>query len=93
MDNLYNVNQVAFILKVHQLTVRRYITEGKLKAVKAAGNVRIRESELQQFTRDFAPNPHRHRISSRTSPPAKLFTDDDPLLRLQGRGAHVRLER
>jgi excisionase family DNA binding protein len=37
MDNLLNVNQVAFILKVHPLTVRKYIKDGKLKAIRAGG--------------------------------------------------------
>ncbi len=92
MENLFNINQVAFILKVHQLTIRRYIKEGKIKAIRAAGNIRIRESELQQFTKDFAPSPHRYRVSSRKTPPLKRFTPDDPLLRLQGRGAHIHLE-
>ena len=51
MTNLLSVRQVAFILKVHPLSVRRYIKEGKLKAIRAAGNVRIEESELQTSTK------------------------------------------
>ena len=92
MENLFNVNQVAFILKVHPLTVRRYIRESKLKAVKAGGNVRIVESELQKFTREFAPMPKelRHPLE-RKNQPLKSFTNDDPLLRLEGRGASIQL--
>jgi excisionase family DNA binding protein len=95
MKNLFNVNQVAFILKVHPLTIRRYIKEGKLKAVKAGGNIRILESELDTFTREFAPTSHsikkdpgetgRHAV-------VKPFTGDDPLLRLAGRGAKIELK-
>ena len=55
MDNLFNVNQVAFILKVHPLTVRRYIKEERLKAIKVGGNVRIKESFLADFNNDFSP--------------------------------------
>ncbi len=92
MDTLFNVNQAAFILKVHPLTIRRYIKEGKIKAIRAGGNVRIKESELQQFNKDFTPKP-----AAEKSPfaikisPAKLFTEDDPFLRLKGRGASLHL--
>jgi excisionase family DNA binding protein len=92
MENLYNVNQAAFILKVHPLTVRRYIKEGVLKAVKIGGNVRIKESQLQAFSRDFTPrqevtisSPFRKSSNITT----KKFTNADPLLKMQGRAATV----
>lgn len=92
MENLFNVNQAAFILKVHPLTVRRYIKEGVLKAVKIGGNVRIKESDMQLFSRDFTP---RQEVSLSTpfrktsSTSAKKFTSADPLLKMQGRAATV----
>ncbi len=43
---LYSVNQVGLLLKVHPLTIRRYIKEGKLKAIKVAGNIRIPNQQL-----------------------------------------------
>jgi len=92
MENLFNVNQAAFILKVHPLTVRRYIKEGVLKAIKVGGNVRIRESSLQNFSRDFTP---RQDINPTTpfrksmSVSSKKFTSADPLLKMQGRAATV----
>ena len=92
MENLFNVNQAAFILKVHPLTVRRYIKEGVLKAVKIGGNVRIKESQLQAFSRDFTPrqdmvlaSPFK-KMSTTTN---KKFTNADPLLKMQGRAATV----
>lgn len=94
MENLFNVNQAAFILKVHPLTVRRYIKEGVLKAVKIGGNVRIRESQLQAFSRDFTP---RQEMSSATpfrrssNSSSKKFTNADPLLKMQGRAATVEI--
>lgn len=93
MEQLFNINQAAFILKVHHLTVRRYIKEGRLKAVKAGGNVRIKESELQSFNKDFAPYtrvntqlPPRRRVTT-----SKVFSGSDPLFRLKGRGAKLHL--
>jgi excisionase family DNA binding protein len=92
METLFNVNQAAFILKVHPLTIRRYIKEQKLKAVKFGGNVRIRETDLSSFSRDFAPTSKSTRqVSERPQSPAKSFSSDDPLLRLEGRGASVNL--
>ncbi len=95
MENLLNVNQVAFILKVHPLTIRRYIKTGKLKAVKAGGNIRIKESELADFnSKEITPKP-----LSPSSPfrlrrkSAKVFSEDDPFFRLQGRGASLHLSR
>lgn len=89
MDNLLNVRQVAFILKVHPLTIRRYIKEGKLTAVKAGGNVRIKESELIQFNRDFSPSPRKEKIIKTQINPTKKFSFDDPFFRLKGRGASI----
>lgn len=91
MDNLFNVNQVAFILKVHPLTVRRYIKEGRLKAVKAGGNIRIKESDLNEFNKDFSPEKNQNPIIRNSLKPAKAFTLDDPLFRLKGRGASLTL--
>lgn len=93
MNNLFNVNQAAYILKVHPLTIRRYIREGKLKAVKVGGNVRIDEKDLQDFNKDFTPREntnHEPGVRQKYNPP-KTFSEDDPFLRLQGRGATVKL--
>lgn len=87
MDNLLNVNQAAFILKVHPLTVRRYIKEGRLKAIKVGGNIRIKESQLTEFNKDFSPQ-----ITTRKKQTLHLntpFSLDDPLFRLKGFGASL----
>ncbi len=86
-----NVKQVAFILKVHPLTVRRYIKSGKLKAVRAGGNVRIKESSLTEFNKDFTTASSQRQIIKSRLRPAKIFTLDDPLFRLRGRGASLNL--
>lgn len=94
MDQLFNVKQAAYILKVHPLTIRRYIKEGKLTAIKAAGNIRIKNEDLASFQKQFTPgnspstisSPLRKRIIS-----YKTFTDADPFLRLEGRAGSVDL--
>jgi excisionase family DNA binding protein len=92
MENLLNVNQAAFILKVHPLTVRRYIREKKLKAVKAAGNVRIKESDLLEFNKEYVSHHSEETptVKQKTKP-AVTFSVDDPFLRLKGRGASLTL--
>ena len=91
MDNLLNVNQVAFILKVHPLTIRRYLKEGRLKAVRVGGNVRIKESQLNDFNKDFSSTPSKKQNVSNRIIPSKIFNSDDPLFRLKGRGASLNL--
>ena len=92
METLFNVNQVAFILKVHPLTIRRYIKEGKLKAVRAGGNIRIKESELQDFNKDFtAPKNLFKKLPFEKKNPIKIFSEIDPIFQLQGKGASLDL--
>jgi excisionase family DNA binding protein len=94
MEQLFNINQAAFILKVHHLTVRRYIKEGRLKAIKVGGNLRIKESALMEFNKDFTPHS---RVNTQLPPKrrvltSKIFSSSDPIFRLNGRGAKVKLD-
>lgn len=90
MDNLFSVKQAAYILKVHPLTVRRYIKEERLRAVKVGGNVRIKESALAEFNKDFTPNKHLPTAFNK-QPSFKIFTEIDTLFQLQGKGASLDL--
>lgn len=94
MDTLLSVKQVAYILKVHPLTIRRYITEKRLKAVRVGGNIRIAEKELQDFHKEVTntPKPKSPYIKLKTLQ-TKPFTPEDPLLRLQGRAASLKLTK
>lgn len=91
MENIYNVRQAAFILKVHPLTVRRYVKEGRLKAIRAGGNVRIKESDLKDFNKDYTLVAKEKSSPFRKQSIFKPFTPDDPFLRLKGRGASLKL--
>lgn len=88
MDNLFSVKQAAYILKVHPLTVRRYIKEERLKAVRAGGNIRIKESALAEFNKDFNPNKQLPKITNKQTA-FKTFNEIDPLFQLQGKGASL----
>lgn len=85
MEDLLTVKQVSILLKVHQLTVRRYINEGKLKALKVAGNVRIPQSELNNFMQNNMTT-NKTPKSVNANSPTKPFTPSDPLFRLKARG-------
>ena len=52
-DELLKVEQVAAELQLHPDTVRRYIRERKLRAVRLSStNMRIRRSELDRFLKE-----------------------------------------
>ncbi len=82
MEELFTVEQVAKLLKVHQITVRRYVKEGKLKAFRAGGNVRISAEALKSFTQSFVPKIKNPKAASAEA----NFSFDDPLFRLKARG-------
>jgi excisionase family DNA binding protein len=87
MEEFFTVQQVAVALNIHQLTIRRYIKEGKLKAVRAGGNIRISRENLHEFTQSFVP-----RSKATKEFPRALhgnFSFNDPLFRLKGRGLGI----
>lgn len=48
-EKYHTIEQVAEMLQVVYLTVYRWIQDGKLKAVKAGKQYRIRQSDLDKF--------------------------------------------
>lgn len=51
-DKFYTIDQVAAILGMHHKTIRKFITEGKLKANKVGKQWRITGHDLSNFTED-----------------------------------------
>lgn len=88
-EQLFTIKQVGILLKVHPLTVRRYIKEGKLKAIRIVGNIRIPKSFLDNFSEEVKANEVGHK-----SPPKGIkiteFSLDDAIFRLKGRGLSIR---
>lgn len=91
MEEFYTVTQAAIFLKVHPLTIRRYIKEGKLKAYKAGGNIRISVNDLRAFTQSFIPRQKSTKSTTNSSEitVSKSFSVNDPLLRLKARGLSI----
>lgn len=90
MEDLLTIRQVSIILKVHQLTIRRYIKEGRLKAVKMAGNIRINRVAIEAFTREISPEDYSQKPTPRIEREAKVFSLNDPIFRLKGRGMSLK---
>lgn len=92
MDEFFTVYEASKMIKVHPITIRRYIREGKLKAVKVAGNIRIAKSSFISFTENFVQN-----LKSNKSPIAMAkqanFSFDDPIFRLKARGLGIKNDR
>lgn len=88
-EQLFSVKQVGILLKVHPLTVRRYIREGKLKAIKIVGNIRIPQSFLDNFSEEVKTS----KVWHKPVPKGIKITEfelDDAIFRLKGRGLSIR---
>src|SRR3954447_9756556 len=71
-SELYSVEQVAARLGLHVRTVRNYVRDGRLKAVRIGKQYRVARADLESFTggpvpalpRDAAPRHRRVEVSS-----------------------------
>jgi excisionase family DNA binding protein len=50
METWYTIKEIAIYLKVAESTVKKWVRLGKIKSYKIAGAVRIKESDLIDFT-------------------------------------------
>ena len=58
-DELLTVEQVASELQLHPDTIRRYIREKKLQAVRISNTaLRVRRSELDRFLKERETDKH-----------------------------------
>ena len=89
-ETLFSVKQVGILLKVHALTVRRYIKEGKLKAIRVGGNIRIPKSYLDALSEDVQPTKYGIKPGLKEGKAIKEFNLDDPIFRLKGRGLSIK---
>jgi excisionase family DNA binding protein len=61
-EQLYSVDQVADILGLHVRTVRTYVRDGKLPAVRIGKQYRITGADLAAFTGRPVPTPARETV-------------------------------
>ena len=87
MENFFTIRQLAFLLKVHHLTIRRYIREKKLLAIKIGGVVRIKEEDLKNFQKSYSSREVNQGINMAQA--VKLFSFDDPLWKLDSLGTSL----
>lgn len=72
MARLYSPQEVADVLGLHVRTVRGYVRDGRLKAVRIGKQYKIAESDLEEFTgrpvtppaRETAPRRRQVEVSS-----------------------------
>lgn len=55
-DKFYSVESIAQMLGIHPKTVRRYITEGKLRAAKVGKQYRVTGHDLSLFVENHSPD-------------------------------------
>ena len=51
MEKLFTSQEAADYLKVHVETLRRYVRENQLQAVKVGGRIRIQKRDLLKFVK------------------------------------------
>lgn len=51
-DIFYTLEEIAQKLRVSYMTMYRWVKDGKLKAVKAGKQYRVKQSELDKFLED-----------------------------------------
>nr|WP_179830046.1 helix-turn-helix domain-containing protein [Nocardiopsis aegyptia] len=56
-EHLYSVDQVAELLGLHVRTIRNYVREGRLRAVRIGKQYRVSAADLEAFTGTPAPGP------------------------------------
>ena len=59
MQQLYSVERVASLLGLHVKTVRNYVRDGRLKAVRVGKQYRITQADLDAFAGQSLPEPAR----------------------------------
>ncbi len=78
---LLTIRETAQVLKVAPLTIRRYIAEGRLPAVRVGKRVRVRREALDHFLAPVAAKPARRAASAARDRPTSA---EDPLWNIVG---------
>jgi excisionase family DNA binding protein len=83
---LLTVQETAQLLKVSTVTVRRFIADGRLPAVKVGRAVRVEKTDAERMARLVAPKARKaHRAPP--VPRGRPTSADDPIWKIVGMGA------
>lgn len=83
MDEMLTVEEIARTCRLHEMTIRRHIAEGKLKAVRVGKRVRVRKEDLEAYmTPAVSGGKQADRHKSR--PRGQPITADDSLWNIVG---------
>ncbi len=55
-DNLVGVRQAAELLNASQFSVRRWLSQGRLRGCRVAGRIKMRQSEVLRFIKSYEVN-------------------------------------
>jgi excisionase family DNA binding protein len=77
---LLTVREVAQTLRVSPMTIRRYIADGKLSAVRVGRSVRVSRDAIERFIEPVAPSA----FGARGTAEEGVITFDDPLWDIVG---------
>ena len=75
MPELLTINEVAKMLNLHEITVRRHIKQGKLKAVKVGRQIRIKREDLEGFMEPVYPVRPTLKTKPALEPPSEKELD------------------
>lgn len=78
---LLTVKETAEMLRVAPITVRRYIADGRLPAIRVGRGVRVRREGVEQLATPFEPGQP---TSGATRRAGRALTREDPLWELVG---------
>jgi excisionase family DNA binding protein len=78
---LLTIQETAQMLKVNPITIRRFIADGRLEAVRIGRGVRVRKEAVDQLAAPVAPKAARTKGARGTVRP---MTWDDPMSKLVG---------
>jgi excisionase family DNA binding protein len=79
---LLTVQETARMLKVNPITVRRFIADGRLPAIRVGRGVRVRKDAVEQLATPVVPKAQR----AGAVPKGKRTSADDPLWNIVGIG-------
>ena len=77
---LLTIQEVAQIMRVNPITIRRHIQTGELEAVRVGRRVRVRKVSVDRFLKPVVPNA----TKQEPKPRGKRTSADDPLWKIVG---------